>query len=224
MSLNELGLNTLITLGMTLLSTLLAYLVGIPLGVLLSVSSKRGIRPNKGLNLIVGWLVNILRSVPCLLLIIVLLPLTRGIFGTGTKYWYTMLVPLFFSSFPFVARMVEQSLAEVDQGEIEAVRSMGATDWDLVKKVLLAESRPSLISGVAVSAISILGYTAFAYDFGVGGLISQAYAFYTTHTSDFLSHWDIWVIIFLVVVIVQAVQELGLFLARRADKRRLKNL
>jgi D-methionine transport system permease protein len=220
MNLNELGISTLETLGMTLLSTALAYLAGIPLGVLLSVTSKNGVHPNRGINIPLGILINLLRSIPCMLLIILLLPVTRGILGRGTGVWYTMILPLFFASFPFVARLVEQSLSEVSAGEIEAVRSMGASDHELIHKVLLAEARPSLLSDVAVSAISILGYTAFAYDFGAGGLISQAYSYYAAHSGNYLAAADIWVIVLIVVLIVQAIQELGLFLARKTDKRR----
>jgi D-methionine transport system permease protein len=209
------------TLGMTLISTILAYLVGIPLGICLNITSKSGLHPNKPLNLILGVLVNLLRSVPCMLLIIVLLPLTRAVVGRGTGYWYTMLIPLFFSSFPFVARMVEQSLAEVPTGEIEAVKSMGASNKEIVFKVLLGESKPSLISGAAVSAISILGYTSFAYDFGAGGLISSAYSFYNNHTGNYLTYPNVWVIILVVVILVQLLQEVGLYFARKTDKRRV---
>lgn len=208
------------TLAMTLITTLAAYLVGIPLGVLLHTTSKNGLHPNKPVNLIVGIVVNILRSVPCMLLIIVLLPITRGVFGRGTGNWYTMLIPLFAASFPFVSRLVEQSLSEVDKTEIEAVRSMGASDFQIISKVLLSEARPSLLSGIAVSAISILGYTSFAYDFGAGGLIAYAFSFYANHTSDYLSYPNVWIIVLVVVVIVQLIQKLGLYAARKTDKRK----
>jgi len=100
------------TVLMTLITTLAAYLVGIPLGVLLSVTSKNGLHPNKPLNLVFGIIINILRSIPCMLLIVILFPLTRSVFKTGTGKWYVMLIPLFFASFPFVSRLVEQSLAQ----------------------------------------------------------------------------------------------------------------
>lgn len=209
------------TLLMTLLSAFLAYLVGIPLGIILNTTSKNGIHPNKPVNLILGFLVNLLRSIPCMLLIILLLPITRGVFSRGTGAWYTMLIPLFFASFPFVARLVEQSLNEVPTGEIEAVRSMGASDKEIIVKVLLSESKPSLIGGFAVSAISILGYTSFAYDFGAGGLIASALSFYSAHNGNYLSSPNVWVIVFLVVVIVQLLQEAGLYIARKSDKRRV---
>ncbi len=208
------------TILMTLISTALAYLVGLPLGIVLNITSKNGIKRNKWINNILGFIVNVMRSIPCILLIIVLLPLTRAIVGTGTGKWYTMIIPLFFSSFAFVSRMVESSLNEVDQGVVEAAKSMGATSNQIVWKVLFREARPSLVLGLAVSMISILGYTAFAYDFGAGGLISSAYAFYTGHTGNYLTYPNIWVIIILIVIIVQIIQEVGLLVAKKIDKRR----
>lgn len=208
------------TLLMTLISSLLAYVVGVPLGVVIYVTSKDGPHPNKWVNIILGGIVNILRSIPCMLLIIVLLPLTRSIVGRGTGVWYTMLIPLFFASFPFVSRMVEQSLSEVKHEEVEALESMGATTKEVITKVLIPEAKPSLISGFSVSAISILAYTSFAYDFGAGGLISSAYSFYSAHTGNYLSSPNIWIIILIVLIIVQLLQEAGLFLARKTDKRK----
>lgn len=114
------------TILMTLISTILAYLIGLPLGVTLKVTGKNGLRPNKIINGFLGVSVNFLRSVPCLILTVILLPLNRSILGRGTGEWYTMIIPLFFSTFAYVARIVEQSLNDVDNGEIEAVRSMGA--------------------------------------------------------------------------------------------------
>ena len=221
MNFANLGIATLETLGMTLISTALAYLVGIPLGICLNITSKNGLHPQKVVNLIIGVIVNLLRSVPCMLLIILLLPITRAVVGRGTGDWYTMLIPLFVASFPFVARMVEQSLAEVPSGEVEAIRSMGASNGQIIRKVLIAEAKPSLISGTAVSAISILGYTSFAYDFAAGGLISSAYSFYNNHTGNYLTYPNVWVIILIVVVIVQLLQEIGLYIARKTDKRRV---
>jgi len=209
------------TLLMTIISSLLAYVIGIPLGVLLFMTSKNGPKPNKWVNIIVGGIVNILRSVPCMLLIIILLPLTRSLLGRGTGAWYTMLIPLFFASFPFVSRMVEQSLSEVKKDEIEALESMGASNLELVKKVLVPESKPSLISGFSVSTISILAYTSFAYDFGAGGLISRAYSFYSAHSGNYLSFPNVWIIILIVLIIVQLIQELGLYIAHKVDKRKV---
>jgi D-methionine transport system permease protein len=221
MNFADLGKATAETLLMTLITTLAAYLLGLPLGVLLHSSSKQGLHPNKALNLILGLFVNLLRSIPCMLLIILLFPFTRAVFQRGTGVWYTMLIPLFFASFPFVARMVEQSLAEVDKNEIEAVQSMGSSAWRVITKVLLPEAKPSLLSGLAVSAISILGYTSFAYDFGAGGLIASAFSFFSSHTTNYLQYWNIWVIVLVIVILVQLLQEAGLYLSRKTDKRRV---
>ena len=209
------------TCAMTLISTVLAYLVGLPLGVLLNVTSKGGLHPNRPVNLIFGVIVNFLRSVPCLILTVVLLNFTRAIFGRGTGRWYTMIIPLFFSSFAYVARIVEQSLADVPYGEIEAVRSMGASDFSIMRKVLLREARPSLIMGVAVTLVNVIGYTSFAYNIGAGGLIADIWQFYTRNTGDFLTQGTFWLMIILVVVLVQIIQELGLFLTKKLDKRRI---
>ncbi len=209
------------TVGVTALATLLAYVLGLPCGVLLNVTSKNGLKPCKWLNVTVGLIVNILRSIPCLIIIVLCIPLTRGFFGRGTGEWFTILIPLTVCAFGFVSRMVEQSLAEVPAGEIEAIKSLGATDFQVIMKVLLPEARVSLVTGVAVVAVSILGYTSFAYNIGAGGLISGIYTFYTRHTGDYLGSLLFWVMIVLVVLIVQGIQELGLFIAKKIDKRKV---
>lgn len=208
------------TVGMTLISTLLAYLAGFPLGVILNVSSKNGLKTNKVLNTVLGIFINIMRSVPCLLLIVILMPMTRSLFGTGSGHWYTMIAPLFFASFAYVARMVETSFSEVDGGVIEMSKSMGASDYQIITKVMIREALPSLLMGLAVSMITILGYTAFAYDLGAGGLIADAYAFYTRHTGDYARYPNVWVITALIVAVVQLIQEGGLLLSKKLDKRR----
>ena len=209
------------TLLMTVLSTALAYVLGLPCGVLLNVTAKNGLKPCKWLNFLLGLIVNILRSVPCLIIIVICIPWTRAWFGRGTGEWYTILIPMTVCAFGFVSRMVEQSLAEVPAGEIEAVKSLGATDFQLVKKVLLPEAKVSLITGVAVVAVSILGYTSFAYNIGAGGLISGIYTFYTRNTGDYLSSATFWVLTVVIVVIVQLIQEAGLKIAKKLDKRRI---
>lgn len=209
------------TLLMTLISTTLSYLIGLPLGVILKVTGKNGLRPNRVVNTILGVIVNFLRSVPCLILTVILLPVNRAIVGRGTGTWYTMIIPLFFSTFAYVARIVEQSLQDVDNGELEAVKSMGATDFQLITRVLLPEARSSLILGVAVTLVNVLGYTSFAYNIGAGGLISNIWSYYTRNTSTFQSSWLFWLMIVIVVILVEVVQELGLFLAKKVDKRKL---
>lgn len=208
------------TVLMTVISTSLAYLVGLPLGVLLNVTSKNGLRPNKFINTILGIIVNFLRSIPCLILTVILIPLNRSIFGTASGSFYTMIIPLFFSSFAYVSRIVEQSLNEVDNGEIEAIRSLGASDFFIIRKVLLVEARSSLVLGIGVTLVNVIGYTSFAYNLGAGGLISQIWSYYTKHTSDFTSTFLFWFLIILVVLIVQLFQELSLFISKKIDKRR----
>lgn len=208
------------TIFMVVISTTLAYLVGLPLGVLLHVTGKSGIRQNKPLNFILGIIVNFLRSVPCLILTVLLIPLNRFIVGRGSGQWYTMIIPLFVSSFAYVARIVEQSLADVDAGEVEAVRSLGASDWQIISKVILPEAKPSLLMGFAVTLVNIIGYTSFAYNIGAGGLIANIWSFYTRHTGDFLTQAAFWILIVVVVVLVQLIQEFGLYLAKKLDKRK----
>ena len=208
------------TVLMTVISTSLAYLVGLPLGVLLNVTSKNGLRPNKFINTILGIIVNFLRSIPCLILTVILIPLNRSIFGTASGSFYTMIIPLFFSSFAYVSRIVEQSLNEVDNGEIEAIRSLGASDFFIIRKVLLVEARSSLVLGIGVTLVNVIGYTSVAYNLGAGGLISQIWSYYTKHTSDFTSTFLFWFLIILVVLIVQLFQELSLFISKKIDKRR----
>lgn len=207
------------TLLMTGISTLLAYLFGLPIGVLLNVTSKKGIKPNKVINSIVGTIVNILRSIPCLLLIIILIPLSNVILGKGewSGHWYSMIIPLVFTSFAFVARMVEQALNEVDAGEIEAIKSLGASNWQLITKVIIPESRTSLISGFAVTIVSIIGYTSFAGYIAAGGLIVEAFnlGYYGT------DKLGMWICVIFVVIVVQVLQEAGLALAKKVDKRRV---
>ena len=208
------------TVLMTVISTSLAYLVGLPLGVLLNVTSKNVLRPNKFINTILGIIVNFLRSIPCLILTVILIPLNRSIFGTASGSFYTMIIPLFFSSFAYVSRIVEQSLNEVDNGEIEAIRSLGSSDFFIIRKVLLVEARSSLVLGIGVTLVNVIGYTSFAYNLGAGGLISQIWSYYTKHTSDFTSTFLFWFLIILVVLIVQLFQELSLFISKKIDKRR----
>ena len=209
------------TLLMTFISIILAYVIGLPVGVLLNVTSKNGIKPIKWLNVTLGIIVNVLRSIPCLIIVVICMPWVRAFFGKGTGAWYTMLIPLFVTAFGFVARMVEQSLQEVPAGEIEAARSLGASNWQLIYKVLVPEARVSLISGLAVSSVSILGYTSFAYNIGAGGLISEIWSYYTKHTANYLTSPYFWVLILIVIIIVQGIQEFGLFISKKIDKRRI---
>ena len=221
MTFADIALMTGETVLMTVLSTAFAYVLGLPCGVLLNVTAKNGLKPCKWLNFILGLIVNILRSIPCLIIIVLCIPWTRSWFGRGTGEWYTILIPMTVCAFGFVSRMVEQSLAEVPAGEIEAVKSLGASNFQLVTKVLLPEAKVSLVTGVAVVAVSILGYTSFAYNIGAGGLISGIYTFYSRNTGDYLSSATFWLLTVIVVVIVQLIQEAGLKIAKKLDKRRI---
>ena len=157
------------TVLMTLIPTVVAYLVGIPLGVLLFISAPGGLRPNRVLNAVLGWIINIGRSIPFVILIVVLIPATRLVMGT-TLGVPGAIFPLIIAAVPFVARMVEQSLAEVDAGLVEAAQSFGANIWQVVVKVYLKESVPSLVRGAAITLITLLGYSAIAGMVGAGGL------------------------------------------------------
>ncbi len=164
---------TLETLYMTVWASVIAYALGLPLGVLLVVTRKGHIMPAPGFNAVLGVAVNFLRSIPFIIMLAVLFPVTRAIMGTaiGTT---SIIFPLIISAFPYVARMVESSLEEVDHGIIEAAQSMGSTNWQIIYKVLLPEAVPSLINGAAISVTTILGYTALASAAGGGGLGSIA--------------------------------------------------
>lgn len=217
---NSILQGALFTLAMTLISTALAYLFGLPLGIVLYATGKKGFRPNKMVSFVLGLIVNVLRSVPCLILVVLCMPWVRAWFGVATGKWYTMIIPLFVSTFAFVARLVEQSLNDVAFGKLEALRSMGASDLQLVTKGLLVETKPALISGVAVTAINVIGYTSFAYNIGAGGLISDIWSYYSHHTGNFQNSVEFWVMIVVVVLLVELFQEAGLSLSKILDKRK----
>lgn len=219
--LNDIFNALLETLGMVFISCFFAYLIGLPLGILLNVTSRKGIMPIRWLNFILSTFVNILRSIPCLIIVVLMMPVVRAIFETGTGEWYTIVIPLTATSFGFVARMVEQSLSEVDKGKIEAVESLGGTKFQIIMKVLLPEARASLIGGLSVTLVSIIGYTSFAYNIAAGGLIAYIWRFYSKNTSDFLKQPLFWVMIIVVILLVQVIQEVGLLISKKLDKRRI---
>ena len=212
--LNLLLEGTLQTLYMTLVSTAAAYLIGLPLGVLLNISDKDGIRPMPVLNKILGFIVNFLRSVPFLILLVFLIPFTRMIVGTTIGSTATI-VPLIVAAAPFVARMVESSLKEVDPGVIEAAQSMGAKPIQIITKVLLPEAKPSLLVGAAIAVTTILGYSAMAGVVGGGGLgtIAINYGYYRYQNNMMI------VTVLLLVIIVQVFQEIGMLISKKSDKR-----
>ena len=203
------------TLYMTLVSTLLGYAFGLPLGVLLKVSDKEGLKPNKLLYKILDVIANIFRSIPFLILLILLIPLTR--FRVGKSYGTTAtIVPLTIAAIPFIGRMVESSLNEVDPGVIEAARSMGASNWQIVIKVMLVEARTSLISGATIATGTILGYSAMAGTVGGGGLgdIAIRYGYHRWQADIMI------VTVVLLVLLVQLFQSIGMMIANRLDKRK----
>ncbi len=202
------------TLFMTVGSTVFAYIIGLPLGVILYVTDKTGIRPIPWLNRVLGFVVNFLRSVPFIILLVWVIPVTRAIVGTsiGSK---AMIVPLVIAAAPFIARMVESSLKEVDQGVIEAAESMGTSSFQLIYKVLIPEAKPSLLVGGAIAITTILGYSALAGTVGGGGLGSIAYNYgYIRRAEDVLL-----ISVILLVIIVQIFQEVGMRIAKKTDKR-----
>ena len=202
------------TLVMVLVSTVFAYLIGLPLGVLLVMTQEHGIRPNKWVNRILGWIINIGRSLPFIILMIAIMDFTKLIVGTkiGVK---GAIVPLVVSAAPFIARMVETSLMEVDAGVIEAAQSMGASTLKIVWKVYLPESRTSLVLGGAISIVTILAYTAIAGAVGAGGLgdLAIRYGYNRKIPSMML------VTVILIIVLVQIIQSVFSWLSKHIDKR-----
>lgn len=202
------------TLYMTLIGTLVAYIIGLPIGLSLIVTAPNGIKPMPIYNSVMGFIVNIVRSVPFLILMVALTPYIRIIIGTGigTKATTAALVV---AATPFVARMVEQSLLEVDPGVVEAAQAMGASNWQIVRKVLLLEARPSLLNGATVATVTILGYSAMAGAIGGGGLGDVAIR-YGLHR---FQPTTMWIVIIVLVVLVQIMQEVGIKFAAKMDNR-----
>ena len=195
---------TVDTLVMTLASTLFAYLIGVPLGVLLVITAKDGLKPQRALNTVLGWIVNIGRSIP----------FTRLVVGTSLGV-PGAIVPLTVAAIPFVGRMVEQSLAEVDGGLVEAAQSFGANTWQIVCKVMLRESLPSLVRGASITVITLFGYTAMAGAVGAGGIGDIAIRYgYQRYLGDVMI-----ASIVLCIVLVQVFQSIGDLVARLVDKR-----
>jgi len=202
------------TLVMTLISTVFAYLLGLPMGILLSISQPHGIWPRKALNRILGWIINVGRSLPFIILMIAIMDFTKLLVGTkiGVR---GAIVPLVVSAAPFIARMVETSLAEVDAGVVEAAQSMGASIPQIIWKVYLPEARPSLLLGGSISIITIMAYTAIAGAIGAGGLgdLAIRYGYQRKVPSMML------VTVVLLIVLVQLVQSVFSYLSARIDKR-----
>ena len=202
------------TLYMVGLSSLISYIIGIPLGVALVVTDKDGIHPVPMFNKIAGVVVNLLRSVPFIILLVMVMPVTRLIVGK-TIGANAAVVPLVISASPYIGRMVEASLKEVDAGVIEAAKSMGASTWQIIFKVLLPESKPSLLLGAAISITTVLGYSAMAGTVGAGGLGDVAIRYgYHRYQADMMI-----ITVALLVIITQIIQEVITRIARKSDKR-----
>ncbi|SFG26023.1 methionine ABC transporter permease [Oribacterium sp. WCC10] len=202
------------TIYMTLISSAISYLIGIPLGVILVVTDKDGIAPCSPVHTVLGVIINIFRSIPFLILLVMVLPLTKLLVGTtlGPK---AIIPPLIIASAPYIGRMVESSLKEVSAGVIEAAKSMGASNWQIITKVLIPEAKPSLLVGAAICITTILSYSAMAGFVGGGGLgaIALNYGYYRYKTDIMM------VAVVVLVVLVQIIQELWMRLSRATDKR-----
>ena len=211
---NMMLLETGRSLFMTVFATLGAYLLGLPLGILLSVTDKDGIKPMGSLNRLIGIFINIMRAVPFLILAVVAIPIPRFIMGTSLGY-RAMTVTLVIAAFAFVARMVENSIKEVDKGVIEAAHSMGASTFQVIYKVLIPEAKPSLVLGAAISATTILGYSAMAGILGGDGLgfVAITYGYYRRQRDI------MWIAVVLLIILVIIGQFCGNLIARKIDKR-----
>lgn len=203
------------TLYMVFASTLLGYVFGLPLGVSLAVTDENGIKPNKGIYRVLDFIVNIGRSIPFLILLILLIPFTKLIVGKSYGTTATI-VPLTISAIPFIGRMVESSIKEVDHGVIEAAQSLGASTFTIIKRVLLGEARISILNGAVIAIGTIIGYSAMAGAVGGGGLgdIAIRYGYYRYETTVMI------VTVIIIVLLVQLFQYLGNTLAIKLDKRK----
>lgn len=203
------------TVYMVAISTFMSYVFGLPLGVILVVTSEGHILENRWINSVIGSIVNATRSVPFIIFLILIIPLTRLIVGTsiGTV---ASIVPLTLAAIPFVARLVETSLKEIEWGLVEAALSMGASAWQVISKVLIPEALPSLLRGVAITTINLVGYSAMAGVVGGGGLGTLAYYYgYQRYQNTVM-----WITVIVLIVLVQLVQMLGDASAAKITNRR----
>lgn len=206
---------TLDTLFMTLLSTFFGYLLGLPMGIALAVTDRDGIRPNAAVYKILDIIANIVRSIPFLILLILIMPFTKLIVGRSYGTAATV-VPLTVAAAPFIGRMIESSLKEVDHGVIEAAQSMGAGTMTIIVRVLLVEARTSILVGVTIALGTILGYSAMAGIVGGGGLgdIAMRYGYYRYESDIMLAA------VVLLVILVQIFQTLGMRMSVKLDRRK----
>ena len=211
---NVLALGIWETIYMTVISTLIAYLIGLPLGVILTVTDKDGIRPIGWLNKTLGIVVNIFRSMPFIVLMVAFLPLSQLLVGKsyGNE---AMIIMLVIAAAPYIARMVESSIKEVSAGIIEAAQSMGTPTLKIITKVLIPEARISLIVGAVISSVTVLSYTAMGATISAGGLGAIAIIWGHQRSNPEIT----WLCVLLIILIVQLIQEFGMRLAKKLDKR-----
>ncbi len=204
------------TMYMVIASTILATLIGLPLGIILTVTDKGQILENKGINSILGAIVNATRSTPFIILMVAIIPFTRLIVGSsiGTT---AAIVPLTISAAPFIARIIESSLLEVDPGVIEASQSMGASPMQIITKVFLPEAMHSIVLGITLAIISLIGYSAMAGALGGGGLGDLAIRYgYQRFRLDIMI-----ITVIVLIVLVQIVQSLGNFISAKLNKTKI---
>ena len=214
---NVISLGILETIYMTLISSFISYLIGLPLGVILNISDKDGLTPNRFINKSLGFIVNLFRSIPFIILMVTMLPVAKLIVGTSLGN-SAMIVMLIIAASPYIARMVESSLKEIDYGKIEAAKSMGATNIQIIFKVILFESIPSLINGAIISTVTILSYSAMASTIGGTGLGQIAIIYGHQRSNPDIT----WLCVLLMVIIVEIIQEVGLIISKKSDKKILK--
>ena len=205
---------TIDTLVMSIASCVFAYVIGLPLGIWFAVTTPNGLRPNKAVNTVLGWIINIGRSIPFIILLVAIIPFTRLVVGTSLGVPGAV-VPLTVAAAPFVARIVEQSLAEVDKDLIEAAHSFGASNMQIIMKVMLKESLPSLVRGVAITFVNLFGYSAMAGTVGAGGLgdIAIRYGYQRFRPEVMVAT------VVILIILVQLVQLVGNTLAKKLDKK-----
>ena len=202
------------TFYMVAVATVIGGIIGIPLGITLVTTSKGHILENRFINQILGTIVNIIRSIPFIILMVAMLPVAKAIVGTslGNR---AVIVTLVIAAAPYVARMVESSIKEVDKGVIEAAEAMGTPRFQIITKVLVPEAKPSLITGAVISMVTVLGYSAMAGTIGGGGLGQIAITYGYQKYDDQI----VWLCVALTIIIVQILQEFGMYIARRTDRR-----
>ena len=201
------------TVFMTFYSTIFSVILGFILAVILTISAEDGLRPNKIIYKVLDVIINILRSFPFIILMVFIIPLTRAIVGTSIGK-EAAIVPLTFAAAPFVARIIESSLREVDKGVIEAAKSFGASDFQIIFKVMLKEAVPSIVSGLTLTIISIIGYSAMAGTVGGGGLGYLAVSYgYQRFQKDVMI-----VTVIILIIIVEALEMLGNYLYKKLNK------